>query len=92
MVTRRGFKKLLEYLSNSEIKESMYLSKTYKNWYSEIVNSIENKIDNGFVEGYNNKIKVIKRVSYGIKKYEILKKLTQLRISPNVECFFDPTS
>ena len=26
-----------------------------------------------FVEGYNNKIKVIKRVSHGIKKFDILK-------------------
>ncbi|MDR2879368.1 MAG: transposase [Fusobacteriales bacterium] len=30
-----------------------------------MLNSIEYKLDNGFVEGYNNKIKVIKRVSYG---------------------------
>ena len=46
-------------------------------------------MDNGFVEVCNNKIKVIKRVSYGIKKFEILKKLIQLKISPNV--FFDST-
>ena len=69
----------------------MYLSKTYRNWYLEIVNSFESKIDNGFVEGYNNKIKVIKRVSYGIKSFEILKKLIQLKISSNVDYFFDPT-
>ena len=38
-------------------------------------------INNGFVEGKNNKIKVIKRLSYGIKKFDNLKKLIQLRIS-----------
>ena len=38
-------------------------------------------INNGFVEGKNNKIKVIKRLSYGIKKIDNLKKLIQLRIS-----------
>ena len=38
-------------------------------------------INNGFVEGENNKIKVIKRLSYGIKKFNNLKKLIQLRIS-----------
>ena len=38
-------------------------------------------INNGFVEVKNNKIKVIKRLSYGIKKFDNLKKLIQLRIS-----------
>ena len=37
-----------------------------------------------FVEGYNNKIKVIKRVSHGIKKFDILKKQIQLNLSSNV--------
>ena len=89
---KKNFIELIEDLSNSGIKESIYLSKTYKNWYIEIVNSIETRKDNGFVEGYNNKIKVIKRVSYGIKKYEILRKLIQLKIASYVDCFFDPTS
>ena len=89
---KEGFEDLIEKLSNSGIKECIYLSKTYINWKKEILNSFESKIDNGFVEGYNNKIKVIKRVSYGIKKFETLKKLIQLKISSNVDCFFDPTS
>ena len=55
------FEDLIEKLSKSGIKECVYLSKTYNNWKIEIINSFENKIDNGFVEGYNNKIKVIKR-------------------------------
>lgn len=58
----------------------MYLGKTYKNWYEEIVNSFESKIDNGFVEGYNNKIKVIKRVSYGIKKFSAFKKTNSIEV------------
>ncbi|WP_155827487.1 transposase [Leptotrichia sp. oral taxon 879] len=33
-------------------------------------------IDNGFIEGENNKIKVRKRLSYGIKKFDSLKKLS----------------
>ena len=87
----KGFEDLVERLEKSEIKECMYLSKTYRNWKTEILKSIEYKIDNGFVEGYNNKIKVIKRVSYGIKKFNILKKLIQLKFSSNVDYFFDPT-
>ena len=38
-------------------------------------------INNGFVEGKNNKIKVINRLSYEIKKFDNLKKFIQLRIS-----------
>ena len=62
-------------------KESLYLASTFRNWQKEIENSIKYGINNGFVEGNNNKIKVIKRVSYGIKNFETLKKLIQLRIS-----------
>lgn len=46
----------------------MYLEKTYKNWKEEIVNFYENKIDNRFMEDYNNKIQIIKRDTYGNKK------------------------
>ena len=82
---------MIKKLSESDIKESMKLGKTYQNWYEEIVNSFESKLDNGFVEGYNNKIKVIKRVSYGIKKFSTLKKLIQLKFYQYVDYFFDPT-
>ena len=47
-------------------------------------------LDNGFLEGYNNKIKVIKRVSYGNKKFNILKKLIQMKFLSCVDYFFDP--
>jgi transposase len=88
---KKGFEDLIEKLENSGIKECVYLSKTYRNWKKEILNFIEYRLDNGFVEGYNNKIKVIKRISYGNKKFDILKKLIQLKFSSNVDCFFDPT-
>ena len=82
---------MIKKLSESGIKESMKLGKTYQNRYEEIVNSFESKLDNGFVEGYNNKIKVIKRVSYGIKNFSTLKKLIQLKFYKYVDYFFDPT-
>lgn len=88
---RAGLKKLIEKLLDSGIKECIKLGKTYKNWHEEIINSFKYKIDNGFVEGYNNKIKVIKRVSYGIKKFSTLKKLIQLKFLQYVDYFFDPT-
>ena len=57
------------------------MGETLSNWEKEINNIQKYNINNGFVEGKNNKIKVIKRLSYGIKKIDNLKKLIQLRIS-----------
>ena len=73
--------KLTVELKESGIKECMKLGETLKNWEEEISNIQKYNINNGFVEGKNNKIKVIKRISYGIKKFDNLKKLIQLRIS-----------
>ena len=78
---RVEFEGFIEKLESSEIKESLYLGSTFRNWQKEIENSVKYGINNGFVEGNNNKIKVIKRISYGIKKFKTLEKLIQLRIS-----------
>ena len=68
-------------LKKSGIKECIKLGETLSNWEKEIINIQKYNINNGFVEGKNNKIKVIKRLSYGIKKFDNLKKLIKLRIS-----------
>ena len=74
-------KNLIGELKGSGIKECIKLGETLSNWEKEINNIQKYNINNGFVEGKNNKIKVIKRLSYGIKKFDNLKKLIQLRIS-----------
>ncbi len=43
---------------------------TMYNWYSGILNSLETPLTNGFTEGCNNKIKVIKRNAYGYRNYK----------------------
>ena len=49
-------------------------SKTINNWLPYIVNSfIDKRFTNGFTEGLNNKIKVIKRVGYGYKNFEFFR-------------------
>ena len=78
---RVEFDGFIEKLESSEIKESLYLGSAFRNWQKEIENSVKYVINNGFVERNNNKIKVIKRVSYMIKKFKTLEKLIQLRIS-----------
>ena len=41
----------------------------YHNWSQEILNSLDVRWSNGFVEGCNNKTKVLKRVSFGIRNF-----------------------
>ena len=43
--------------------------KAFTNWQKEILNSFDVPYTNGFTEGVNNKIKVIKRNAYGIRNF-----------------------
>ena len=47
---------------------------TFSKWESEILNAFESGLSNGYTEGCNNKIKVIKRNAYGIRNFERLRK------------------
>ena len=58
---------------NSDIAEFREVAKTYHHWYIEIKNSLEVPYSNGPTEGFNNKIKVLKRVSFGIRNFKHLK-------------------
>lgn len=42
---------------------------TYSNWIIEIRNSLTVPYSNGVMEGYNNKIKVLKRVAFGFRNF-----------------------
>lgn len=61
-------------LKNSHIPEYFYVAKTYDNWFTEICNSFINPLyNNGFIEGLNNKIKVIKRIAFGYRNFDNFK-------------------
>ena len=47
---------------------------TLKNWQVEILNSFVFDYSNGFLEGINNKSKVLKRNAYGFRKYDTLER------------------
>ena len=57
----------------SDIPQLQECARTYSHWYTEIKNSLEVPYSNGPTEGFNNKIKVLKRVSFDIKKFTNLK-------------------
>ena len=55
--------------SMSDIAELRKCAKTYSNWIVEIRNSLEVPYSNGPMEGYNNKIKTLKRVAFGFRNF-----------------------
>ena len=59
---------------NSNLPEFIEIGDTFKNWLPYIINSFNKdeygkRMSNGKIEGSNNKIKVIKRVSYGYSDF-----------------------
>jgi len=63
---------LAEWVKNAEhcgISPFEKCAETIRNWYTGISNSFSTSITNGFTEGCNNKIKVLKRNAYGYKNF-----------------------
>lgn len=54
---------------SSNIPEFRKCAQTYQNWRKEILNAFKYELTNGPTEGFNNKIKVLKRSSYGIRNF-----------------------
>ena len=62
------------YADNNEVSSYMKTSlKTLKNYLPFIKNTLNNPYHNGFVEGNNNFIKVIKRIAFGFRSFRRFK-------------------
>lgn len=57
----------------SHIPQLVECAKTYQHWSYEIKNSLEVTYSNGPIEGTNNKIKALKRVTFGMTNFENFK-------------------
>lgn len=57
----------------SNIPQLVECAKTYQHWAIEIRNSLEVPYSNGPIEGFNNKIKTLKRVSFGFRNFNNFK-------------------
>jgi transposase len=67
---RCAFAEWIKYAESANINEFKSCITAYRNWYKEILNAFKYGYTNGPTEGFNNKIKVLKRVSYGIKNFK----------------------
>lgn len=54
---------------NSSIPQFQKCAKTFQDWLPGILKSLDTNITNGFTEGCNNKIKVLKRNAYGYRSF-----------------------
>ena len=87
---KEGLEQLITDLKETNLAKCDTLSSTLNSWFKEIVNIIEYGYNNGFVEGYNNKIKVIKRIGYGYRNYERFNKLMKIRLQAQLGDFYNP--
>ena len=72
-----GKHKLADWLLSVEvmdIPEFFDCTKAYHNWFHEILNSMDVPWTNGFIEGCNNKTKVLKRVCFGMRNFNNFRK------------------
>lgn len=64
----------IEMAKECNFKEFEDCIKAFTNWFIPICNSKLIKATNGYTEGCNNKIKVLKRISFGMTNYERFRK------------------
>lgn len=62
----------------SGLKEFKAATTAFHNWGRQIINSVICKYSNGITEGFNNKIKVLKRNAYGFRNFDNFRKRIML--------------
>ena len=83
----------IEAVTNSELKCFNNFIKTLTKYQEQITNYFIQRNSSGFVEGFNNKVKVLKRRCYGlssgIRLFQrlVLDTVGLLRFSPDVVAF-----
>ena len=71
---RKDFFDWIKAAEKSGLREFENVARTYRTWSKEILNAFKySHLTNGPTEGFNNKIKVLKRTSYGIRNFNRLR-------------------
>lgn len=65
----KALKNWIEDAYESEVLPFVKCAQTYRHWFEPIVESYKYCYTNGFTEGCNNKIKVLKRNAYGLQNF-----------------------
>lgn len=67
---KTAFKEWISMARDSSITRFRFCAETFSRWFEGIVNSFDCSYSNGFTEGCNNKIKVLKRNAYGYRNFK----------------------
>ena len=78
---KKALKDWYKNVTKALIKPFFKTKQTIKNWQSEILNYFKTGLTNGYAEGVNNKIKLIKRQGYGIPNFENFRRRIMLQMS-----------
>ena len=70
---KKAFVEFADGMKQSGIHELERCADTYYHWLTGILASLEYPYSNGFTEGCNNKIKVLKRVAYGYRNFDVFR-------------------
>ena len=74
-------------LKSNDDGELIRWGNTLKRWKEPILNYFDNHTTNGFTEGCNTKIKMLKRISYGLRNVEVYWRKMLLGFVPSRSCF-----
>ena len=69
-VQRKAFYDWIQYAEQVRLPEFNACITAFRNWSKEILNAFKYGYTNGCTEGFNNKIKVLKRVSCGVRDFD----------------------
>lgn len=72
-IIKKGLLQFYKQVEASGIPAFKKAIQTFKNWQTEILNSFSFGYSNGFLEGINNKTKVMKRNAYGFRRFDHFK-------------------
>lgn len=85
---KKFFALTIERFQNSKLADFRKVGDTFNNWKEEICNSYllvddGKRLSNGRIEGRNNKIKTLKKISYGLTNFDHLRKRIFLMFEKN---------
>lgn len=72
-IRKKEFVEWVQRNLESPVPQLKECAKTYQHWSIEIKNSLEVPYSNGPIEGFNNKIKTLKRVCFGMNNFKNFK-------------------
>ena len=74
MEARKRLREFVFHATVANLEEFEPLLTVLQNWTQYILNAFDCKYTNGFTEGCNNKIKVLKRIAFGYRNFSNLRK------------------